>query len=149
MRDINFLPCQLVEKKILRFNRMTTALIIFLTLLNIAVLQWGIRNLNSLVKEETKDQSEQYEVKGTQKKDNSTVLTMDSFSSDLAKKFEFRSAAISGNSITFEIPYSGKHDYYRIIGVIEEKKKYRIVSISKSEEGMGGAVLSISLEVIR
>jgi len=148
MRDINFLPCQFVEKKILKYNRITTALIIFLAVLNITVFQWGIRNLGCLVKEETEARPEQHEVKSTTKKDNSTILSMDSFSSDLAIKLEFRRAAISGRFITFEMPYSGKQDYYRIIEEIEEKKKYRIVSILKSEEGMGGAFLRISLEVI-
>jgi len=147
MRDINFLPCKVVEKKILIYNRVTAALIIFLTLLNIAVFQWGIRNLGFIIKEETEAKAKQYEVKSTQVKDNSTILSMDSFSSDLAKKLEFRSAAISGRSISFETPYGGSGDYYRIIGEIEEKKKYRIVSISKSEGGMDGAVLRISLEV--
>ena len=149
MRNINFLPCQLVEKKILKYNRMTTVVIIFLALLNIAVFQWGIKNLGCLIKAEDEARSEQFAGESTQSKDNSTVQSMDSFSSDFAEKLEFRSAAISGRSITFKIPYSGKHDYYRIIGLIEEKNKYRIVSISKSEEGMGGAFLRISLEVIR
>jgi hypothetical protein len=147
MRDINFLPCQLVEKKILRYNRMITVLIAFLALLNLAVLQWGIKNLGCLITEESEVRSEQSEEKSIQSKDNSTVLSMDSFSSDFAEKVEFRSAAIAGNSITFEIPYIGNHDYYRIIGQIEEKKKYKIMSISKSEEGMDKAFLRISLEV--
>jgi hypothetical protein len=149
MRNINLLPCQIVEKKILIYNRMTTALIIFLALLNIALFQLGIKNISCLINMEEEARSEEFAVKSPQSKDNSTVNSMDSFSSDFAEKLEFRSAAIAGRSINFEIPYSGKHDYYRIIGLIEEKNKYRIVSISKSEEGIGGAFLRISLEVIR
>ncbi|MHC1721129.1 MAG: hypothetical protein AB9844_10780 [Clostridiaceae bacterium] len=148
MKDINFLPHWYIEKKTKICRRIAVAAIISLVLINTLLAYNCISGSYKIYILEKKEAEKDLKpAEANIEKEIDSIRLMDVFIGDFIGKFNYQNVSIEGSSLSFEIPYSNKNDYYNILKQIEDSGNYRMISISQSGDISGKSKLRVILEV--
>ncbi|MGE5627477.1 MAG: hypothetical protein ACM3X7_05080 [Solirubrobacterales bacterium] len=151
MKKIVFLPAwykEVLRKKHKILYRNTA---VVLGLINILLITLFVKNMSDINTLESKRKSlsasENEKIKAQAENKSSELTTLNYFISDFSG-IDCENIKFENKKISFETNIGDNNSYSKIIKQIEDKKKYKLISVFKTEVENKGYKLKISIEVV-
>lgn len=150
MKKMVFLPAWYQDAMLKKHKILFRKTALILGFINVFLIIYFVRNTNTINTLENKRSElsalEDEKIKAKSENRSSELTTLNYFIKDF-QEVDFENIKVENKKVSFDTSIGDKNSYSRVIKLIEDKKRFKLLSASKIDVGNNGLKLKISLEV--